>query len=194
MATIVLSFSISLTFNLLFISGLFQSTGVPYSYFVIPLSVLVKPQCFSLFLLVRLIPTCCSVWICPIFLPLVLASFSPFPFICLFYDFLVFDPCMDFGLPFGILCFSVPLPQLDWLHCRDHVTTFSQDPTASFCMHYGTAPLWHQYCKNQYCSAIGKNLRYKSEKKRLALFLSLFSSIQLLLLSLKLGPKVLHRD
>ena len=33
------------------------------------------------------------------------------------------------------------------LICRDHVITFSQGPTASFCMHYGTAPAWRQYSK-----------------------------------------------
>ena len=79
------------------------------------LFVLFKPRCFSWCLLVHLIPTCCSLWTCPIFLPPVLASFSLFTFICLFYDFLVFDPCLDFGLSFGFACFSAPLPQSDWL-------------------------------------------------------------------------------
>ena len=54
-------------------------------------------------------------------------------------------------------------------YCRDHMTTFSQDPTASFCVHYRTVPAWHQYSKINTVAPSAKLSRYKSKNKHLAL-------------------------
>ena len=68
---------------------LFHSPGGPHCYFVIPEFLYYLSVSVHQFI----------------------ASFSRFPGFCLFYCFLVFYPCLYFGLLFGFSCFSLPLPR-----------------------------------------------------------------------------------
>ena len=79
------------------------------------LSVLFKPQCFSFFLLVRLIPTCCSVCTCTIFLPPVPASFSLFPSVCSMIFWFLTPACiLDCLLDFRVFLYLCP-------NCTDYL-------------------------------------------------------------------------
>ena len=75
--------------------------------------------------------------------------------------------CVLLILVYAIIKQLVMYCNISVVLCRDHVTTFSQDPTASFCVHYGN--------KINTVAPSAKLEQYKSENKHCSLSSSLWT-------------------